>query len=226
MRHPMTAAARRIETTPAEAAIVTGICFGWAIWVSLASVFAGYRDGGGFSDGSMYAMVVIELACAAIAMLVLYLRRYDVASLVPEVTLRDTLLGLALMFVGNWLAWIVTEPFYAGHAEQPIERIMQATMVSAPAVLVMGFVNGTFEEVFLLGFLQRGLQAHGLSIALGVTLLVRVLYHLYQGPLGALGVLVFGLAQGLWYARSKRLWAPVFSHIMCDIVAFLAATHR
>lgn len=222
----MTAAVRRIETTPVEALVVTGICFGWAIWTSLAAVFGGYRDGGGFSDAAMYGMVVIELVCAAIALAILYVRRYDVASLVPEVTLRDTLLGLALMFVGNWLAWVVTGPFYAGHGEQPIERILQATTVTGPAVLVMGFVNGTFEEVFLLGFLQRGLQKHGLSTALGVTLLVRVLYHLYQGPLGALGVLVFGLVQGLWFARSKRLWAPVFSHIMCDIVAFLAIMHR
>jgi membrane protease YdiL (CAAX protease family) len=222
----MTAAVRRVETTPAEAIVVTGICFGWAIWVSLAAVLGGYRDGGGFTDASVYGMVVIELACAAIAMLVLYLRRYDVASLVPEVTLRDTLLGLALMFAANWFSYLVTEPFYAGHAEQPIERILQATSVSSPAVLVVGFVNGTFEEVFLLGFLQRGLQARGLSTALGVTLLVRVLYHLYQGPIGALGILAFGLVQGLWYARSKRLWSPVFAHIMCDIVAFLAIAHR
>jgi len=222
----MTATARRIDTTPVEALVVTGVCFGWAIWTSLGAVLGGYRDGAGFSDAGMYGMVVIELICAAVALTILYMRRYDVATLVPEVTLRDTLLGLALMFVGNWLAWIVTGPFYAGQGEQPIERILQATTVSGPAVLVLGFVNGTFEEVFLLGFLQRGLQRHGLSIALGVTLLVRVLYHLYQGPLGALGVLVFGLVQGLWYARFKRLWAPVFSHIMCDIVAFLAITHR
>ena len=98
--------------------------------------------------------------------------------------------------------------------------------ISTVGVILVVVVNGTFEEVFLLGFLQRGLQARGTSIALGVTLLVRVLYHLYQGPLGALSILAFGLVQGLWYARSKRLWSPVFAHIMCDIVAFLAITHH
>ena len=222
----MTTAVRRIETTPVEAIVVTGVCFGWAIWVSLSTVLAGYPDVGGFTDGGAYALVVTELVCAAIALVVLYLRRYDVASLVPEVTLRDTLWGLALMFVANWVGYLVTEPFYAGHAQQPIERMAQATTISAPAVLVMSFVNGTFEEVFLLGFLQRGLQARGLSVALGVTLLVRVLYHLYQGPLGAVSILGFGLVQGLWYARAKRLWSPVFAHIMCDIVAFLAISHH
>jgi membrane protease YdiL (CAAX protease family) len=222
----MTAAARRIDTTPVEALVVTGVCFGWAIWVSLSTVLAGYPDVGGFTDGGAWTLVVTELVCAAIALVLLYLRRYDVASLVPEVTLRDTLAGLALMLVASWAGWLAAEPFAAGLGQQPIERMAQATTVSAPAVLVMSFVNGAFEEVFLLGFLQRGLQARGLSTALGVTLLVRVLYHLYQGPLGAVSILAFGLVQGLWYARSKRLWSPVFAHIMCDIVAFLAITHR
>lgn len=222
----MTASARRIDTTPVEALVVTGVCFGWAIWASLSTVLAGYPDMGGFTDGSAWGIVVTELLCAAIALVVLYMRRYDVATLVPEVTMRDTLLGIVLMVVANWAGWLVLEPFLAGHGEQPIERMAQATTISAPAVLIMSFVNGTFEEVFLLGFLQRGLQAHGLSIALGVTLLVRVLYHLYQGPLGALSILAFGLVQGLWYARSKRLWSPVFAHIMCDIVAFLAMSHH
>ena len=222
----MTAVARRVDTTPAEALVVTGVCFGWAIWVSLHAVLAGYPDVGGFTDGGAWGLVVTELVCAAIALVVLHLRRYDVASLVPAVTLRDTLLGLVLMVAANWAGWLATEPFLAGRTEQPIDRIVQATTVSGPALLAMGFVNGTFEEVFLLGFLQRGLQAYGLSVALGVTLLVRVLYHLYQGPLGAVSILAFGLVQGLWYARSKRLWSPVFAHIMCDIVAFLAITHR
>ncbi|MFL6678212.1 MAG: CPBP family intramembrane glutamic endopeptidase [Burkholderiaceae bacterium] len=222
----MTAVARRIDTTPVEALVVTGVCFGWAIWGSLWTVLAGYPDMGGFTDAGAWQTVVTELACAAIALVVLYVRRYDVATLVPEVTLRDTLLGLALMVVANWAGWLVLEPFLAGHGEQPIERIAQATTISAPAVLAVSFVNGTFEEVFLLGFLQRGLQARGLSIALGVTLLVRVVYHLYQGPLGALSILAFGLVQGLWYAHARRLWSPVFAHIMCDIVAFLAMSHH
>jgi hypothetical protein len=32
--------------------------------------------------------------------------------------------------------------------------------------------------------LVRGLRAHGPSIAIGVPMLLRVAYHLYQGPAG------------------------------------------
>lgn len=43
---------------------------------------------------------------------------------------------------------------------------------------------------FWLGYLVRGFAAVGASFAIGLSLLVRVLYHLYQGPLGAVSVLV------------------------------------
>ena len=94
----------------------------------------------------------------------------------------------------------------------------------APGSVVELMVNGTFEEVFLLGVLVRGLRAHGLPFAIGVSLLVRVLYHLYQGPLGAVWVLSIGLMLTLFYVRGKQLWPPVLAHILWDIVPVVAAT--
>jgi membrane protease YdiL (CAAX protease family) len=82
-------------------------------------------------------------------------------------------------------------------------------------------VNGTYEEVFLLGFLQRGLRSYGLSIAVGVAVLVRVLYHLYQGPVGTLWVLGFGAVFSLYYLRSEQLWPPAFAHILWDIIPLM-----
>lgn len=79
-------------------------------------------------------------------------------------------------------------------------------------------VNGAFEEVFLLGVLLRGLRAHGLSVALGFPLLVRLMYHGYQGPLGLLWILAFGLSLSLFFLRTGRLWPVVFAHTLWDIV--------
>ena len=82
---------------------------------------------------------------------------------------------------------------------------------------------GTFEEVFLLGVLVRGLRAYGVSIAIGFPLLIRLLYHLYQGPLGAVWVLAFGLTFTLFYVRIGRLWPAVFAHMLWDIVPVVLA---
>ncbi len=128
------------------------------------------------------------------------------------------LLALAARLAGT-LTWVA---FSAGQSEQPITDMMRHSTIGAPMVLLLAIVNGTFEEVFLLGFLMRGLKERGLSIALGVMMLVRVSYHLYQGPLGACYVFGVGLVFGLFYARTQRLWPVVLAHMMWDVVPFLA----
>ena len=89
----MNAAAGRTETTAGEAITVMAICFGWAILLSLHAVAAGFPAPGGFSDAGGLVMVVIELACAAIALAVLRHRRYAISSLMPRPSWGDSAIG-------------------------------------------------------------------------------------------------------------------------------------
>jgi hypothetical protein len=75
-------------------------------------------------------------------------------------------------------------------------------------------------EVFFMGVLVRGLRSHGLSIAIGLPLLMRVLGHLYQGPMGVLWILAFGLLFSICYVRRPVLWPLVLAHILWDIYPF------
>lgn len=97
--------------------------------------------------------------------------------------------------------------------------VVEATL-SIPIIVLMAMINGSFEEVFLLGFLLRGLSPYGASVALSVTLLVRLLCHLYQGPIGPIWVMGFGVVLGVYYLRTGNLWPAVFAHILGDIVPF------
>ncbi len=217
----MKAATGRVDTSPLEAVAVVALCFGWAIFASTATVLQGFPSGPTFTNAGAVGLVVFEGVFAALAIVLLRLRRYDVASLVPQVTLLGSALGVGLAAASWMVALLATLPFATGQSEQPIAQMMHASTITPAFLLVMAMVNGTFEEVFLLGFLQRGLRGHGMSISLGVALLVRVSYHLYQGPLGAVSVLGFGAVLGLFYARMQRLWPAVLAHIFCDIVPFL-----
>ena len=166
-------------------------------------------------------MVATELVLAAIALCFLQARRYAISSLFPAPTLQGCAAGIGLFFATWVVGWLLTAPFVGGLSEQPIDRMVQDANLSLPVVVLMAMVNGTYEEIFLLGFLLRGLRGFGLSVALGVMLLIRVLYHLYQGPVGALWVLAFGSVLGLYFIRSGRLWPPVFAHVLADIVPFV-----
>lgn len=164
--------------------------------------------------------VMVEVVLAASAILFLHTRGGAISTLLPVPSLMGSVVGVMLFLVAWVVGTLVYAPFAIGQPVQPIEIMVVEANVSAPAVVLMAMINGTFEEVFLLGFLLRGLRGHGLSVALGATLLVRLLCHLYQGPLGPIWVMAVGLTFAVYYMRSTRLWPPVFAHMLWDIVPF------
>lgn len=208
----------RTTTSPGEAVAVVAICFGWAIWSSLQSLGAN-AQAGSFSDGSLISLVIMEVICACVALALLRARKYSISSLYPQPSLKSATLAMPLLFAGWLVSWLLVAPF-AGE-QQPIDRMMQEASVSLPVLVLLAMVNGTYEEVFLLGFLMRGLRGFGLSIAIGVPLLIRLVYHLYQGPVGALSVVGFGLVLSIYYAKTGSLFTPVFAHVLADIVPFV-----
>jgi membrane protease YdiL (CAAX protease family) len=218
----MRGASLRTATTPGEALAVVALCFGWPIALSVHAVAAGFPvRPNGFDDLGALGVVIYELAFALVVATLLRHRGYDVASLRPRPTWVDSGLGVLVALAAAMAGLLAMATFSAGQPDQPIADMMRRSTIGAPMVLLLAIVNGTFEEVFLLGFLMRGLKERGLSIALGVTTLVRVSYHLYQGPLGACYVLGVGVVFGLFYARTQRLWPVVLAHMMWDIVPFL-----
>lgn len=201
-----------------EALTVAGLCFGLFILSSFQAVFAGFPDAD-FSEDSNWAMVVIELVLASLALLYLRSRTFDLRPLYPHPTVRGTAAGLTV-FVVCWLSGIVaTSLFASAGATDAIGFSFDDLSLTSRIALAM--VNGAFEEVFLLGVLVRGLRGFGLSVAVGLPLLVRVLYHLYQGPLGVVWVLSFGVVLTLAYVWRRDLWPPVLAHILWDIIPTL-----
>ncbi|HTJ97142.1 MAG TPA: CPBP family intramembrane glutamic endopeptidase [Rhodocyclaceae bacterium] len=213
-----------------EAFTVTLICFGWAIFSSLEAVAAwsaidaaagaSTASADTFSDGSMISLIIIELIMATIALAFLTSRSYDIRSLLPSPSSNGLVIGAGLYAMALAIFWVLGPLLQHGAAE-PIQAMVQGATVSVPTVLVTAIVNGTYEEVFLLGFLARGLERFGTSIALGAPLLIRLLYHLYQGPVAATFVCFVGLLWGLYYLRSGRLFPVVCAHILSDTVPFL-----
>lgn len=196
-----------------------GIAFGMSIVLSIQAVLANFPMQP-FSDARFLWAVMVEVVLAASAILFLHTRGFAISTLLPVPSLMGSVVGVVLFLVAWVVGTLVYAPFAIGQPVQPIEIMVVEANVSAPAVVLMAMINGTFEEVFLLGFLLRGLRGYGLSVALGATLLVRLLCHLYQGPLGPIWVMGVGLTFAVYYMRSTRLWPPVFAHILWDIVPF------
>lgn len=209
----------RNTTTIPEALAIATLCFGLFILWSLGAVAMGFQEGAvsEFNDGELLSMAGLEIILAVVALTILRKRGYDVAGLWPQPDWRGCAVGLGLYLGVLVLDLLVTAQF-SNVDQQPGSQMMARAHMSLPAILIMSVVNGTYEEVFLLGFLLRGLRAFGLSFTLGASLLVRALYHTYQGPLGTVQILIFGLVLSIYYVSSGKLWPVVFAHILGDIV--------
>jgi membrane protease YdiL (CAAX protease family) len=48
--------------------------------------------------------------------------------------------------------------------------------------------------------------------------IVRLLYHLYQGPIGILMAVPMGLLYGYVYSRTRQLWPLVVAHVLLDLI--------
>jgi membrane protease YdiL (CAAX protease family) len=209
---------------PLEALGIVALCFGWFILSSVASVstWSAYAPAltGDFNDASFTAMVVFELMMGAVAIGVLWARRYPLHMLAPQPSWRGALVGVGLYLctiVLDTIAWHLAPHTGA----TPFDDMMARAHVSWPCLLLLALVNGTYEEVFLLAYLMRGLRRYGGSTAVGVVLLVRMLYHMYQGPVGTLMVTLFGIVLGVYYQRTGRLFPAVLAHVIADVVPFL-----
>jgi membrane protease YdiL (CAAX protease family) len=210
----------RTEASTSEAVLITGLCFGWAIAVSSFIALSGFK-GHGFTDARMAASIALELIVASLALFLLHRRGYWIGGLYPAPSIAGVLLGTALYVAAAFAGSMLAMPVAAMAAWNPVDRFLKGLHLSLEVVVPAAIVNGAYEEIFLLGFLQRTLRPHGASMALGIPLLVRVLYHTYQGPVGAVSVFGYGLIVGLFYLRTQALFPVVFAHILGDIVPFL-----
>lgn len=215
------ATSSRTTITFAEALVVIAICFGLPILTSVDALFNTYPDAP-LTDAGAIGLILFEVILSGGALLYLKARGFALGALIPRPTVRDSL-GAALVVLSAWLiGFIVTSPL-PSQPTQPVDATLAASSVSMVVMIALACINSAFEEVFLLGVLMRGLRGFGLSLAIGVPLLVRVLYSLYQGPVNVVWVLVFGLCFSLAYARKQALWTPVLAHFFWDLSTLATA---
>lgn len=204
-----------------EASVIVALCFGLFIASSLSVAWNGFHTEAAFSDAAFLQIIGRELVLGGLALVLLKRRGYALQRLLPRPSLGGSLIGAGLLFVTLFVWMLLGQALQiSDYAAQPIAQIVERSHPSPAMVLIASIINGVYEETFLVGYLVRGLRRHGAAIAVGLSVLVRLLYHVYQGPIGALSVVVFGVMVGFFYWRTRLLWPVAFAHILEDLIAF------
>ena len=199
--------------------LVVSICFGWFIFASIQSVNAGFPITR-VRDASLLDTCLFEGLMALAALAVLHLSRFELRTLIPVPSFGGTLRGAAITLASIVVTWALYAIFGRNHsAIAQITQIAAQSLVTLPVALVWSLCNGTYEEVFLCGYMLRAVEGLGALSAIGLSTLVRLLYHLYQGPYGALAAVGFGLVASIYFWRTRQLWPVVFAHAFADLIA-------
>ena len=211
-----------------EFLVVVSWAFGLPIFTSIMSLGTGGASaptGGAlvFDNAALLNILVFELIQSAFLIWFLRVRGWTLEKFGLSISWRGTGVGW-LLLLGTYVLAMGVE--FLAHSALPFE--MQAAaqrypsadpQVSMQLVFLTSTVNGIFEELFVAGYIITVLAAtRGMWTAINVSTVVRLLYHLYQGPIGVVTIVPMGLLYGYVYARTRQLWPLILAHVLIDIV--------
>jgi membrane protease YdiL (CAAX protease family) len=204
-----------------EIALVTTLCVGLFIHNSLQAVSAGFPVPG-LTDPAAVSLILTECAAFVLAAAVLRARAWKLADFNLEIGWLHSFLGILVYGASLLVDAAVWDAF--GNDAASVEMLRDfagAIHLSLPVALAVSIVNGAFEEFFLTGYLLKACQRLGGPGAIGISGLIRLSYHLYQGPLGAITALGFGICVTAFYWRYRQLWPVMIAHMTADFFALV-----
>lgn len=185
-------------------------------------------EGGGataFGDSHMYGLVLFQLILTPALLTVLYVGGWRLRDLHIRPSIAGTIVGAVIfagMWLGNWMFSALMELILP--ALRSVSEMWQDYRpADAPTLLsitLVSLVNPVFEEVFVCGYVIESLRRRfGTTSAVNTSVVIRAVYHLYQGIALQPFHIAYGLVQGYVYARYGRLWPLFVSHALLDFVA-------
>jgi membrane protease YdiL (CAAX protease family) len=180
-----------------------------------------HSEGTEFTNGGLLGLVVFELLALAATLVILRARGWSLA-LAPPMTFRGTATGVAL-WIAAYALYVAMYSLLAIVPGWDLTAASDVTVhVSVVPLLLVVFVNPVFEEVLVVGYVLTALERFGPRIAIAMSVLIRLSYHLYQGPIALSSILPMGVLFASFFWWRRRLWPLVVAHGLADLIALLA----
>jgi len=226
--NPLEDAIRRLPVG-VEFLVVVTWAFGLPIFASIMALGAPGSSAPVFNNAELLGTLIFEVIQLGFLSWFLRIRGWTLEKFGLSFSWRGTAVGVVLLGVTYALVLGAQEA-----AQFIFNYDLEAAAARAPKVdpslsmqlvFLVSVINGIFEELFVAGYIITSLTARrGMWTAINVSVVVRLLYHLYQGPIGILTVVPMGLLYGYAYARTRRLWPLMVAHVLLDMVALSLAT--
>jgi membrane protease YdiL (CAAX protease family) len=208
-----------------EFLVVVTWAFGLPIFSSIMSL--GTPDSSAtpvFTNAQLFGTIIFEVVQLGFLSWFLQIRGWTLEKFGLSFSWSGTLIGVALLVATYGLIAGVqqlAQGVFGYDLQAAIARAPQVDKeLSMQLVFLVSVVNGIFEELFVAGYIITALTPRrGMWMAINVSVVVRLLYHLYQGPIGVLTIVPMGLLYGYLYSRTRQLWPLVVAHVLLDVIS-------
>lgn len=162
-----------------------------------------------------------ELACGALAILLLRARGWKLADFGLRVTGLQTIAGMWLLLGSNLLIVGFVELVKAVSNSDPGAATTFKAALPWPVLIALTLINPLYDELFVVAYNLKALEGSGPAFAITLSAMVRFICHLDQGPIAAVTILPLGLIFGWVYWRWKKLWPLVVAHGVMDFLGLM-----
>lgn len=216
---------RRLSPT-AEFLIVTAICLAYGA-VAFVAALSPRPVPVELSTAYIGRAILLQLVLLITAAAVLRVRGWDARRLGLEFSWRSAAAGIPIFILYLLLYSIAATVLLL---VWPAAREVWAFRytVTAPLGLMVLFVivNACFEEAAVTAYVVTSLSDRGAALAVAVSTLLRVAYHLYQGPLVWAGLIPIGLVFAAMFLKWRNLWPLIVAHAVANLVALAVDPQR
>ncbi len=204
----------------AELLLINLICFGPFAVLSIVEL-AERKTLIVFDDRRALTILGIELACGALALLILRARGWKPADLGFRTTLPQTLSGMLLLIGSNILIVGFAELVRLA-TQVNIDAVTSwEARVTWPVLIALTVINPLYDELLLVAYNVEASKAHGAAFAITLSAAIRLLCSLEQGPIATVTILPLGLIFAFVYWRWRVVWPLVVAHGVMDFVGML-----
>jgi len=218
----------RIRRLPpgVEFLVVITAAFGMPILSSIMSLGTGGASSAAsvgalvFDNAVLLGVVIFEVVQSVFLVWFLRVRGWSVGHFAAYPSVRELAMAVGLTVVSA-IVWVLP-PLMLTSTDTGVTS--GGAGLSWPGALAVSIINPLFEELFLCAYMLPFLTKRGgPALAVAGSLLVRLSFHTYQGPVGLLSIGLLGLVFTTFYLRTQRLWPVLIAHGVLDFVALANA---
>ena len=205
-----------------EFMLIISLSFGYSILISVLVLF-GYSFDMSFTNATLISSIFFELIILFAVVLFLNIRGTEIDYRNNTNMFKLILAGITIFIVYYFVYYIIyfimsgfftisdLSNNFSNSGNHPLNFFV---------ILSFSIVNAVFEEFIVVGYVIPVLSSRkSILLAINVSVLIRFLYHLYQGPMAAISIIPLGLLFAFVYVKWKNIWMIIIAHALMDLLA-------